>query len=92
MEPYYLVPMFLKFHRMIVICDTYILYVFPNISNRLQDFSLDRKVGLLHDKLYVYVFFRDAVALFTKVFHYLNPKRCLRKEVSVAQFLRYTNT
>ena len=63
--PYYLVPIFLRFHKMNAICDT-----FPNISSRVQDFRLYRELGksLLHDKLHFYVFFRGAVALFTQGF------------------------
>ena len=79
MEPYYLVPMFLKIHKMISICDTYtcILYVFfPNFSSHVHSRykRLDRKLGTS--------FFH----LFTQVLFYLNPKRCLRKEVPVALF------
>ena len=69
MKPYYLVPTFPKFHKMFTICDTYILYVFPNFSSRVHDFKLNRKLGtsLLHDKINVYDFVRDVVALLTQV-------------------------
>ena len=78
---------------MIAKCDRYMLYPFRNFSSHVQDFMPDRKLGtsLFHDKLNAYVIFRDVVALFTRVLLYLNPKRYLRKEMSMAQFFRYNN-
>ena len=77
---------------------TRIYCVFPNFSSHVQDFRLDRKLGMsfLYDKLNFMGFFRDVVALFTQVFAYLNPKRfyetkCLWLSFSDIRTPRQTN-
>ena len=93
MEPYYLVVIFLKFHKMLAIGDTYmyILY-FWNISGHVQDFRLDRKLGtsLLHDKLHFFGFVRD-VTLFTQVV-FESQEVSAKRSVYGSVFFRCMNT